>query len=71
MTANYSALCEDKTVLCIQDTSEVNLYTYKNRVKKDESIGTTNAAKGGIGFLLHPSFVIDAYSGVPYGFFRC
>ncbi|HEX8575256.1 MAG TPA: transposase DNA-binding-containing protein, partial [Flavobacterium sp.] len=57
MSANCSALCKDKTVLCIQDTTEVNLYTHKNRVKKDESIGTTNAAKGGIGFLLHPGFV--------------
>ena len=55
-------------VLCIQDTSEVNLYTHKNRIKKDQSIGTTNAAKGGIGFLLHPGFVIDPYSGVPYSF---
>jgi hypothetical protein len=68
MSANCSALCDDKTVLCIQDTSEVNLYNHKNRVKKDEYIGTTNAAKGGIGFLLHPSFVVDAYSCIPYGF---
>jgi len=68
MSTNCSSLCENKTVLCIQDTSEVNLYNHKNRVKKDEYIGTTNAAKGGIGFLLHPSFVVDAHSCIPYGF---
>lgn len=69
MSANCCFSAQDKTVLCIQDTSEVNLYNHKNRVKKDEFIGSTNAAaKGGIGFLLHPSFVIDAYSFVPYGF---
>lgn len=68
MSSNCIACCVDKTVLCIQDTSEVNLYNHKNRIKKDEFIGTTNAAKGGIGFLLHPSFVVDAYNYIPYGF---
>lgn len=68
MSSNCIASCVDKTVLCIQDTSEINLYNHKNRIKKDEFIGTTNAAKGGIGFLLHPSFVVDAYNFIPYGF---
>ena len=68
MSSNCIASCLDKTVLCIQDTSEVNLYNHKNRIKKDGFIGTTNAAKGGIGFLLHPSFVVDAYNFIPYGF---
>ncbi|WP_236455507.1 MULTISPECIES: IS4 family transposase [Flavobacterium] len=68
MSSNCITSCLDKTVLCIQDTSEVNLYNHKNRIKKDGFIGTTNAAKGGIGFLLHPSFVVDAYNFIPYGF---
>ncbi|MFC5981254.1 IS4 family transposase, partial [Flavobacterium salmonis] len=68
MSSNCISCCSDKVVLCIQDTTEVNLYNHKNRVKKDQYIGTTNAAKGGIGFLIHPSFVIDAQTFVPYGF---
>ncbi|WP_432419543.1 transposase DNA-binding-containing protein [Flavobacterium marginilacus] len=44
MSANCCFSAQDKTVLCIQDTSEVNLYNHKNRVKKDEFIGLTNAA---------------------------
>jgi hypothetical protein len=68
MSSNCISSCTNKVVLCIQDTSEVNLYNHKNRVKKDQYIGTTNAAKGGIGFLIHPSFVIDAETLVPYGF---
>lgn len=68
MSANCISCCSDKVVLCIQDTTEVNLYNHKNRVKKDQYIGTTNAAKGGIGFLIHPSFVLDAQTFVPYGF---
>ena len=68
MTSNCVSSCADKVVLCIQDTTEVNLFNHKNRVKKDNYIGTTNATKGGIGFLLHPSFVLDAQTLVPYGF---
>jgi len=68
MRSNCVLSCTNKVLLCIQDTTEVNLYNHKNRVKKDHYIGTTNAAKGGIGFLLHPSFVLDAQTFVPYGF---
>lgn len=68
MSANCVRSCDNKVLLCIQDTTEVNLYNHRNRVKKDQFIGTTNAAKGGIGFLLHPSFVLDAQTLVPYGF---
>ena len=37
MSSNCSALCKDKTVLCIQDTSEVNLYTHKKGLKKTKA----------------------------------
>ena len=68
MTSNCSFSSANKVLLCIQDTTEVNLYNHKNRVKKDQYIGTANAVKGGIGFLLDPSFVLDAQTLVPYGF---
>ena len=32
------------------------------------SIGTTNAEFGGLGFHIHPSFVIDSQTLMPYGF---
>ena len=57
-----------KVVLSIQDTSEINLYNHKNRIKHDKSIGVTNAAKNGLGFMVHPSLVVDAVNGFPYGF---
>ena len=69
---NMSLNCVDavgkRSVLCIQDTSEINLYNHKNRIKKDDSIGTTNAEHGGLGFHIHPSFVIDSETLMPYGF---
>lgn len=68
MSSNCVSAVGQRSVLCIQDTSEINLYNHKNRIKKDDSIGTTNAEFGGLGFLIHPSFVIDSQTLIPYGF---
>ena len=57
-----------KVVLSIQDTSEINLYNHKNRIKQDGSIGVTNAAKNGLGFMIHPSLIVDAATCFPYGY---
>lgn len=57
-----------RVVLCIQDTSELNFYNHKNRIKHDHTIGVTNAAKNGLGFMIHPSVVIDAVNCFPYGY---
>jgi len=68
MSSNCLNCVQDKSVLCIQDTSEINLYNHRNRIKKDGSIGITNASVGGLGFFIHPSFIIDADTLMPYGF---
>lgn len=68
MSSNCISCVGDRPVLCIQDTSDVNLYNHKNRIKKDGYIGTTNAVVGGLGFHIHPSFILDAESFMPYGF---
>ena len=44
----------NRSVLCIQDSSAINLYNHKNRIQKDNSIGTTNTSFGGLGFHIHP-----------------
>ena len=68
MSANCRSGVAHKTVLCIQDSSEINLYRHRNRINKDNHIGVTNASETGLGFFIHPSFVIDAKSFMPYGF---
>lgn len=68
MSSNCVSCVQNKSVLCIQDTSEINLYNHRNRIRKDEYIGTTNAPFGGLGFYIHPSFVIDSETLMPYGF---
>ncbi|CAN5182512.1 IS4-like element ISBthe3 family transposase [soil metagenome] len=69
MVGNCQAGCAGKFVLCIQDTTEINLGSHSNRIHKDQYIGTTNAkGEQGLGFFLHPSLVVDAQTGVPYGY---
>jgi len=68
MSSNCVSCVKDRPVLCIQDTSDINLYNHRNRLKKDNYIGITNATVGGLGFHIHPSFVVDAESFMPYGF---
>lgn len=72
ITASISKRCalavKGKVVLSIQDTSEINLYKHQNRINKDGCIGTTNAPKNGLGFMVHPSLVVDAASCFPYGY---
>ena len=68
ITTRCASAVKGKAVLSIQDTSEINLYNHKNRIKYDGSIGNTNAPGNGLGFMIHPSLVIDAVSFFPYGF---
>jgi Transposase DNA-binding len=69
LQTNCEAACRGKYVLCIQDTTEINLSSHTNRIKKNNDIGTTNV-KGeyGLGFMLHPSLVVDAVDCIPYGY---
>jgi hypothetical protein len=40
-----------------------------NRINHDDFIGTTNErSEYGLGFFLHPSLVLDANNGTPYGY---
>lgn len=69
MTSNCIHASQGRFVVCIQDTSEVNLSTHSNRLKTKEKLGTTNASnERGLGFFLHPSLVLDAETSMPYGF---
>lgn len=69
MVSNCRASCQGKYVVCIQDTSEINLSSHSDRINKDSCIGTTNAnLDKGLGFFLHPSLVVDAQGCIPYGY---
>lgn len=57
MASNCTSCVGGKSVLCIQDSSEINLFKHRNRLKKDDSIGVTQASVGGLGGFIHPSLV--------------
>jgi hypothetical protein len=52
-------LCKGRHVLCIQDTTEINLEPHRNRIKPGSGVGKTTK-KGVLGFFLHPCLVVDA-----------
>lgn len=60
-------LCENRHVLCIQDTAEFNLSAQRGRLKADSGLGDISQ-KGVLGFLLHSSLVIDALRGTALGY---
>ncbi len=69
LVSNCKTACRNRFVVCIQDTTEINLSSHSKRIKKDDYIGTTNAKNDkGLGFLLHPSLVLDATECIPYGY---
>jgi hypothetical protein len=57
-----------KVVLCIQDTTEINLFKHVNRLKPNSGVGPIDASKKGIGFKIHPCLVVDAATSFPYGY---
>src|SRR5665647_805433 len=59
---------KDKVVLCIQDTTEINLVRHTNRLKPKTGVGPIDAVKKGIGFKIHPCLVVDAATSFPYGY---
>ncbi len=62
-----SDLCHGRHVLCIQDTSEINLESHRGRLKPGSGAGKTTKA-GILGFFLHPCFVTDAEKGTALGY---
>lgn len=68
MISRCASSSAGKVVLAIQDGSEVNVSAHRNRIRYDESLGPINDNYNGIGFKLHPSFVMNAYTYYPYGY---
>jgi len=68
LTHRCQKLSKGKVVLSIQDTSEINLSAHAGRIDKSSGVGDIDDNHGGIGFKIHPSFVVDAMSCFPIGF---
>lgn len=65
------ASCErnirEQHLLCIQDTTQVNYFSNKKRIKNlDTNLGRIDSRA--LGYLCHPMLVIDAEKNMPIGF---
>ena len=66
---NRSAqLCAEKHVLCIQDTTEMNYYSHRHRIKEDSGLGRLVGNKPSYGFKMHSTLMVDAFSSELLGF---
>jgi hypothetical protein len=61
-------IVKGRHILCIQDTSEVNLTSHDNRIKDKTSLGRLDYASYALGFKLHPALAMDATTLNPLGF---
>jgi len=62
------SLVKGRHVLCIQDTSEINLTAHDGRISDKNGLGRLDYASYALGFKIHPVFVLDAYQLTPLGF---
>lgn len=67
-TDRLKNIVKGRHVLCIQDTSEVNLTAHDKRITDKTSLGRLDYAAYALGFKLHPALVMDAATLSPLGF---
>ena len=67
-TSRLKKFVQGRDLLCIQDTSEINLSSHKGRLKPDSGLGRSDNSETAHCFKLHPSLVLDAASFSPLGF---
>ena len=59
LTSRVSCLVAGRDVLCVQDTSEINVSGNKNRLQPDSGLGKSDNADNATCFKIHPGLVLD------------
>lgn len=68
LTGRMQSLAVGRDLLCIEDTSEINMSGNKNRLREQSGIGRSDNADNATCFKIHPGLVLDAESLCPLGF---
>lgn len=61
-------LATGRELLCLEDSSEINVSKNKNRLQANTGLGRSDNAENSTCFKIHPGLVIDANSLCPLGF---
>ena len=68
LTSRVSSLAAGRDLLCIEDSSEINVVANENRLQPDSGLGGSDNADNATCFKIHPGLVLDAQSFNPLGF---
>ena len=68
LTARVAPLVAGRDVLCIEDSSEINVSSNRNRLRQNSGLGRSDNADNATCFKVHPGLVLDAHSMNPLGF---
>jgi Transposase DNA-binding len=68
LTSRVSSLVAGRDVLCVEDTSEINVSRNKNRLQANSGLGKSDNADNATCFKIHPGLVLDANSLCPLVF---
>jgi hypothetical protein len=68
LTNRVSLLVAGRDLLCIEDSSEINVVANKNRLQPGSGLGRSDNADNATCFKIHPGLVLDAQNFCPLGF---
>jgi hypothetical protein len=68
LVGRMKGLATGRNVLCIEDSSEINVSGNKNRLRPDSGLGRSDNADNATCFKIHPALVLDAMNFSPLGF---
>lgn len=63
-----AGLCGARHVLCIQDSTEMNYHSHRNRIKEHSGLGRLDTPQVALGFKMHSTLLVDAIEGNLLGF---
>lgn len=63
-----ASVCKGRHVLCIQDTTEMNYFSHRNRIKENSGLGRLDTPQAALGFKMHSTMLVDAVEGTLLGF---
>ena len=68
LVGRVKSLVAGRDILCIEDSSEINVSKNKNRLRPESGLGRSDNADNATCFKIHPGLVVDAGNCWPLGF---